>query len=557
MKPWISVPSLATLAAVSCAAPGTAGDLVEPQCAALEEWSATVNPKDRYTPLPGNNAWAPKAFGTPEFAALFGKPALALTKDEIAALSAHMRACQKTATREKRYAAQKSLNAARGMLVGRLARIVTAKQGMAAAAAGQEAAESRYRAQKDAMAAERARQQEKAVHDYLARLLGQPDSPELLHDLALLRTEPMPAAEALSTPFGRNFPDYISHSGLTPQDPEIAAPIDTRIAELRGRLVADAVARIAAVPSSAEGLAELGRIESQALFVMGPGLRETDRRRISARADKRRAEIRADMTHLAEANIAALPASLDGLATLASWRQGIATLDVTAEQRAALADAIADRQAEIAEAVLARTQAALAGLPGTPEGLARFDAALSAAAPALAVARQPVREGFSRAAADRQAKLRRDALPEFRTRLAALPETRDGRRAAERQIAFAEAMAAGSPLREAYLAAATDRRDAINLALDKQDSARRAAALAAGGDPRLVGLSFREPTAGMTLEFRDDKLVMLNILGMRAPGDYQVSDDDVVVHGPHGALVLHIDGNTLSGMGLNFAREDG
>lgn len=557
MKPWISVPSLAALATMACVVPGSADDVVEPQCAALEEWSVTVDPKQRITPLQGNSAWMPQAFAAPGFAALFGKPALDLTKPEIARLSALFRDCQKAATKEKRYAAQKSLNAARGMLVGRLARIVTARAGMDAMAEGQKAAEDKYRAQKDAMAAERARQQEDAVRTYLTRLLGQPDSPALLRDLALLRAEPMPAPEALSTPFGRNFPDYISQSGLTPQDPEIATAIDARIAELRDRMVEDAAARIAAVPSSAEGLTRLARIETEALVAMGPGLRAEDRSRLATLATRRREAIRADLTRFAEQNIAGLPDSLEGLTTLAGWKAGLAGLDVTVAQRAELAGAIATRRGAIAAAILTQREAGLADLPGTLEGLARFDATLAAVAPALAVAEPSVRARFSGAAAARLAALRKAALPEFETRLAALPDNRDGRRAADEQIAYAKAMAPGSPQREAYVAAAVVRRDAIAAALADQDSARRAAALAAGGDPRLVGLTFRELTAGMSLEFRDGKLVILNMLGMRAAGDYQVSADDVVVHGPHGTLVLRIDGETLSGMGMNFERDDG
>ena len=64
---------LAVSVAPFVAGDSQAAELVKPECEALETWAATVDPRDRYTPFPGNNTWAPKAFGEAAFAELFGK----------------------------------------------------------------------------------------------------------------------------------------------------------------------------------------------------------------------------------------------------------------------------------------------------------------------------------------------------------------------------------------------------------------------------------------------------------------------------------------------------
>ena len=62
------------------------------------------------------------------------------------------------------------------------------------------------------------------------------------------------------------------------------------------------------------------------------------------------------------------------------------------------------------------------------------------------------------------------------------------------------------------------------------------------------------------LEFRDEKLVIMNMMGMRTAADYQVSVDDVIIRAPNGTLVLARSGSgeatKLSGMGLVFRRAE-
>lgn len=533
-----------------------AAEPIKPECEALETWAATVDPRDRYTPLPGNNTWAPTAFGEPAFAELFGKPALDLTRDELDEMGGHIGDCQKAATQAKRYDAQKALNVARGMLVGRMTNVLTAAEGMAEAREVEKAAQDAHRKREAARLAQEQRQREESLSNYLGKLLGQPDSPELLRDLALLRSDQLPSRNRLHTPFARNFRDQFFRWNKSPRDADIADPIEARIAELREPLLADLESRIEALPSNGEGLRTLNEILDEAYRRMGPALSEADRERLQGRTAERREAMRADITRLSKRNIANLPETMEGFRTLQRWDNGIKRMDLTPEQRSEIAEAARTRQVAIADTVLAKVQADLHEIPETLDGLRQLDEVARVATQPRLVASDSVREAFYEALKDRRAEIRREALPEFEARMAALPESRKGLEQADEWVSKTQAAPRAVPMREAYIDAAVARRDTIRAVLDEQDRERREAAIAAGGDPRLVGLRFVEPTAGMRLEFRDEERVFMNMLGIRAAGDYEVSRNDVIVNGPNGQMILTIDGDTLRGMGLSFKRQD-
>ena len=533
-----------------------ATELVTPECEALEEWAATVNPRERYTPLPNNPTWAPKAFGEPAFAEVFGKPALELTKDEVDAIGAHIRECQQAATREKRYDAQKSLNLARGMLVGRLTSLISAAEGMAKSRAAKEEAEKAHR---ENLAAQREYERQKgeaAVRNYLEKLLGQPDSPELLRDLALLRSDQAPPPNQLSTSFARNFNDYVSRWGKSANDPDIAVKIDARIEALRKTILAGIESQIESLPSSGKNLRVLNQTLVEANRKMGPALNKADQARLQAIVTERREAMRIDVTRFVKQNIANLPESLKGLETLQSWEPEIRRMDVTPSQRREVSEATQSRQREIADTLLAKAEAHLAEIPETLEGMARLDETVKSMNPARLFASESARRAFTDVVQTRQAEIRQGALSEFKTRLDALPENREGLKQAENWVVKTQRVPEETPVRDPYINVALARRDAIKTILDERDRKRRQAAIDAGGDPRLVGLRFVEPKAGMMLEFRDEEKVFMNILGIRAAGDYEVSFDDVIVNGPNGQIVLTIDGDTLQGQGLSFERKD-
>ena len=163
----------------------------------------------------------------------------------------------------------------------------------------------------------------------------------------------------------------------------------------------------------------------------------------------------------------------------------------------------------------------------------------------------------------RLAEIGREALPEYEQVLAKLPENEGGLARAEREVVEKEGwidMEEG--IRSGYIAIAKARRDEIARVVSKERTHRRAAlererdaAIAAGGDPRLIGTEWIDTNKTMKFEFRDEETVFINALGIKAAGTYKVSRNDVVVKGPHGQLVYTLEGNRLTGMGATFIKQ--
>ena len=550
------LPTAALVIAAAASAAGEAGAIDSPACAALESWAETVDPKDRYTPIPGARTWAPSAFGDPAFAALFGKPALAFDRDDVDALAGLLRDCMNAATAEKRYDAQKSLNAARGMVAGRLTRVIAAAEGVAKTQAAQAEAAEAADQRRAAARAEADDRIDASLRNLANRLLERPDSAALLRDLTLLRAAPPPQPDAVREPFSRNLAREMARYGRTPDEAGFGERFDARIAALRPKIVAAFESRINAAPNSAEGIAALDRLETE-ITALGDALGEKGRARLAAHLAGRRAAIRGAVVANVRNNISAIPVTLDGLAVLQGWSGPLSRLDVAPAQRHAVLEALDRRAAEVSGALLAEAAAAFRQIPETLAGAEALHKTRARLRPALAAAEPEARAAFETAFSDRRETVLASALPAFRAALDALPETRDGLVRAEAETDRAVALASGAETAGAYRAAARARRAEIAEALAAQGRARREAAIAAGGDPRLVGLRFEDASTGMRLEFRDDALVFLEILGMRAAGEYRVSADDVVIDGPNGQLVLAIGPDALTGMGMRFERRGG
>ena len=149
----------------------------------------------------------------------------------------------------------------------------------------------------------------------------------------------------------------------------------------------------------------------------------------------------------------------------------------------------------------------------------------------------------------------RASLPEFKQRLAALPENQSGLKEAETRLRNSQRWGGfDEETRAAYVAAAKKRRDEIAKAIEAAFAKRRAAALAAGGDPDLVGYTFADKTTGIVLEFSDERQAYITILGIKMPAPYKVDGDTVIVEGPNGRLVLDQREEFLVGMGMNMQR---
>ena len=187
-------------------------------------------------------------------------------------------------------------------------------------------------------------------------------------------------------------------------------------------------------------------------------------------------------------------------------------------------------QARLADTVIEETKA-----DATPDALAAFEAKASEAA----------------------GDLGRRLLGAFEDQIAALNADREGLANVSQAVEWAEGWRHVDPgVRDAYLEAARERRDAIAAVLDAAEAERREKVLAAGGDPDLVGYTFADGNGLSSLEFADEKHVIFAMLGMRFGGTYEIVKDDIFVQGPNGTVVFARDGEKLSGMGLNLKRVD-
>jgi len=219
------------------------------------------------------------------------------------------------------------------------------------------------------------------------------------------------------------------------------------------------------------------------------------------------------------------------------------------------AHAAARRQA-IADEILARAEEKLSETPETPEGLGELNVLVDIVIEEASAAATPAAlAAFEGAASAATTALASKLFDGFVAELASLSEDRDGLESAEAALAWVKSWHhVDEDLRSRYVEAAGERRDEIAGALAAAEAERRERVLAAGGDPDLVGYTFADETGMSTLEFADEKRVILAVLGMRFGGAYEVVNDDIFVEGPNGTVVFARDGNTLTGMGLTLKR---
>jgi hypothetical protein len=137
-------------------------------------------------------------------------------------------------------------------------------------------------------------------------------------------------------------------------------------------------------------------------------------------------------------------------------------------------------------------------------------------------------EKFVTASDARLAEIGRTALPEYEKALARLPESEAGLAQAEREVSDKEGwIDMEERVRGEYIAIAKARRDAIAVVVDKERAQRnelldreRERAIAAGGDPRLVGTEWVDLNNTMKFDFRDHETIFINALGLKVAGTY-------------------------------------
>lgn len=561
----IAVFGAASLAVFASAGQADA-EVKAPDCAALEAWSATIDKKDRWQPLQGQRAWLPRAFEGQEFEGLFGEPALNWTADETQAIGAHIYECAKTATKEKRYDAQKALNLARNFIVGALkgvlarAERVKAATGNAASATTTAQAQASQRARAGGSAGE----QDQKLEAALAGLLALPDSPELMRGLAMLQAVDFADPESYGTTFGRVgsregrlLLQTLRNLGADTKDPRVAPRLAERLDALRDGAVAQQISEISGLEASTRSLKVLDRKPAEIRELFGPAPRQQDVTALGQAINDKRAAIQGAIIDRAKALVDRSPANAEGLARVGKIIENTAKSGVTQAQFDGFLPYARTRQHAIADAVMAATADRLDGIPDSLAGVQELRNLAAATGKTLgSFGSAAARQDFAQAVTGRMTAIGRAALPEFEQALAALPEDASGLEEANSRFGSVQQWPLVAPeLRDAYVVAAKTRRDAIAAALAARAAARRQQAIEAGGDPALVGRAFVDPETFARLEFRDEKMAMFTIVGLKAPCPYQIDGDDIIVKGPHGTLVLTRRGDRLQGMGMNFKPE--
>lgn len=266
---------------------------------------------------------------------------------------------------------------------------------------------------------------------------------------------------------------------------------------------------------------------------------------VSGRSAARIAALRAPVRDAVVRDIAALPASAQSLAWLATAPQAVRQLyagALGADDFRPIDAAIATRRAAIGAEAEAALVAEIAAIPAGMEAFAAIDA--RAGEQVLRVLPQANAEAV-RAAAEGQRKRNAEAmLTSWRRELAELPQTQesldliDGRLKPGLASWPQSAVAYRAPFAEAA-------------------EARRAAILAAVNRAEAGSLRGRiyESASGASLEFVDRSRVFLTMGGQTAAGTYsEERDGRVVVTVNNQSLVLTREGRTLTGGPAVFRR---
>jgi hypothetical protein len=465
MAPQSSI--LATIIALLAAAPlhatpaRAAEPLRTPACPALAEFLAATPIAER-TPLnQANRLGFATALETPEFATLYGRPASSFTADQATAAEQHAAACAAEAKKArdrpgataftglaneyKRHLApllaaiakaQSNLDAALATLAA-LPDPVARLRALAAleitATGGDARQANRLAGPLDRDAAATLRTAQAALRDLPASDAEARLRPVLARTLPDTRTQ---AAEAAARPFA-DLPatpqslrslerdaaqtrellgPALGETALAAYDQAVAA----RAAAIADTLLAEAKARLDAMPASPLTLAMLARSGAQPYAA---GLDPTRRAALDRHAAARRQAVATEIANQAIAEIQALPATAQGLDSLL---QASATIQANLVPLLSPADAnrfnlaALARGRTIAPSLLPAFQAELAATPATPDGLAALDRAAKAMAARLAPLGPEATAPFAQAATARRATLAA-AVAREEARLAALP----------------------------------------------------------------------------------------------------------------------------------------
>jgi len=395
-----------TLAAgVILAASSHAAEPNKPECAALENWAATIDEEDRVAPVEGSRAWIPQAFLEPTFAELFGVPALSWSYDAAGDMSGHVLECGHAAGNAGRMDARKALYNLRGYFVSNL-RGVLNQQARQEAAAQRAAEREKERREREAaaakLAAERAAERERRE----AELRAQREEQQRAR--AEAQAEAQRQAQERQ-PQGTLGP-AASSGGVVSDKGEVP------VSDYGQKVVAEYREKIAEAEDSAASLQRLARWE-----------REIKQRVPKFAGDEAATalleQIAAKLGPIRTATVDGFKRSIDSV-SITSDRTFVARIeekvalaakvDLTPEQFAAIEAHARSRQQPRADRALEAAEEALDAFPESMKGLDALQADfVQMRADVVDRGSEAARTSYLAAARARLTEIAREALPEF------------------------------------------------------------------------------------------------------------------------------------------------
>jgi len=526
---------------------------------------------------------------TPEFESLFGKAALDWSGQDVGAAKKHWSACMKQARKARDKEQFKTLSTGRGYVIKNLRNVIRQQDRR-----GQKVTMAQYHAAMQKQAEPKSKPPQVASSPQLKKpaapiaaagvragvdeLLSAPPSFETLFVLGVmsqLDTDDSDGLQKLEKEIGHmtNKPAISAgyrimrelrirgHEGFESQ----RARINDRLAEIKPDVLEQLKADYSQNPVNLNERRRLATRYEKQMKLLERALTKEEYESLADEARKaRRAVVDKALTE-AKSQIDEVQPGYKGIETVNRIVSQTEQRGLDLLQRKELKEHARARQRVLADQVLVEArEKELPALPNTMAGLRQLNAIGTRIARGVAQKASPdVVKQFLEASEARLATIGRKALPEYRKKLAQVPESKSGLAQVKKEVATNKHWVdMREDVRADYVEAAESREAAIAKVVEKERKKRLATeqkeqerAIAAGGDPRFIHSEWIDENRTMKLEFRDEETVFVTTFGMKFAGTYKVSRDDVVVKGPHGQLVFTLNGEKLSGMGAVFRRK--
>jgi hypothetical protein len=585
---------IALLVIASLPPAASADALRAPPCDELAQWAATIDPQARWEPFAENQrVWLPEAMAQPQFEALFAKPALQWTQSDVAAARTSWSGCIQQAKKARNQEQRALLQDTRRYLTSNLREVARYQERRPVTVAHDRERDARARPvpaeRQDSRAApmapppvsapEAAAVSAAGLKAGVDELIATPPSVEALialGSLSRLDTGDADALRQLEREFGymrapagkaaHRIIRELRFRGTTGFETEQVPRIDGRLAQVKPVVLEQLKAEFSQNPADLHARRALAQRYERLMEQLQRALPQQEYVALAEETRNARRRVVDRAVADAQAQIDQVPASADGIARIDRIVSETAKRGLDIRQRRELVDHARSRQRVLADQILnAAAAEELPALPATLAGIQALNAVSNRMLQGIVQkASQDAIQHFVAVSEARLAEIGRQALPEYRALLSQVPETEAGLAQAEQELAVKQAWVdMEQRTRGEYVAAAQARRDQIAAVVEQARRQRRASeararqrAIAAGGDPRLVGSEWVDENQTMQLDFRDQNSVFVTALGFKFAGTYEVSRDDVVVQGPHGQLVFTFNGDKLAGNGAVFRKRE-